>query len=554
MRLKTWGRAAVLLLLALCLCACEIQPLLDWDMFPGVSFVGEAERPERENPLLEELSFSLLDSDIEEFYAALSRCKDIYAKGHVSYADELMDALYELDWLASWFDRQCQAAALLRMYDTSDEQARQDELYARSVCTQLNTDLWDAFNDMKHPSHPLTPTVIDYLDEVHPDRITIYFENDEYERRMDELESEFITYNYEGSASQIHGIYTEYIDVANRYAESYGYDNYYEYAAAQVYDRGYGREEREAFRALVKEHLVPLYRAFDRLWESKRDAMGFLERRQADRYSSVAYDTVSGDALFTYFDSLPEGVGDAMRAAFEEGRVLIGDRPASLYKAMVTTQDDEPVCYFHEDLLDLVTVSHEMGHFYAGTVRGGVGDISFDLSETHSQANSLLMLRYLRDEIGTDAFAAFELYEVGDMLYRAIASTVKDEFDEIVFSMSEEDDRSVEALREVMNGLIEAYGIDAREGSMTRQLRTYWHRQGIGSVGYHISYGVSAVVALEIYHLSESDYAAATSCYQRFVERSRIGACIDAVAVSVGLYSPFDERCYQQLSDIDPAN
>jgi hypothetical protein len=118
-------------------------------MIRDLSAAAGQSRVERDNPLLDELHFSLLDSDIEEFYAALSRCKDIYAKRHVSYADELEDALYELDWLISWFDRQCQTAALLRMYDTADEQARQDELYARRVYTQLNTAHWDALNDMK---------------------------------------------------------------------------------------------------------------------------------------------------------------------------------------------------------------------------------------------------------------------------------------------------------------------------------------------------------------------------------------------------------------------
>ncbi len=553
MRLKQWITVAVLLLLALCLCSCSIRPLLDWDMILNLPLDVGQSKVERENPLLDTLHFSLLDSDIEEFYAGLSRCEDIYAKRRAADADELEEALHELDWLLSWFDYQRQTAALLRLYDTADEEARQSDLRAQAVYTSLHSAYWEAMNAMRIPSHPLTPTVVAYLNDAYPDRITIYFENDEYEHRMDELESEFLTYNYKGSAAQIHGIYTEYIDAANRFAQSFGYDNYYEYSADEVYERGYGREEREKFRSLVKEHLVPLYRAYDRLWESKRDTMSYLERRQSDRYSAAAYDTVARDALFTYFDSLPEGVGETMRAAFEEGRVLIGDRPASLSKAMVTMLGDEPVCYFHEDLLDLVTVSHELGHFYADTVREAVGDISFDLCETHSQANSLLMLRYLRDEIGSDAFAAFELYEVGNMLYTAIASTIKDEFDEIVFSMSEEDDRSVETLGEVMEGLIEEYGIDSREGSMVSQLRTYWHRQGIGSVGYHISYGVSAVVAMEIYCKSESDYAAATACYQRLVERSHKGACIDAVAVSVGLYSPFDARCYQHLADIDLA-
>ena len=92
-----YARIPIVLVLALCLCSCSIQPLFDWDVLLDLPLDGGQDEIKRENPMLDELHFSLPDSDIEEFYAGLSQCKAIYEKCHKSYADELEDALYELE-------------------------------------------------------------------------------------------------------------------------------------------------------------------------------------------------------------------------------------------------------------------------------------------------------------------------------------------------------------------------------------------------------------------------------------------------------------------------
>ena len=236
-----------------------------------------------------------------------------------------------------------------------------------------------------------------------------------------------------------------------------------------------------------------------------------------------------------------------MRDAFEKGYIVIGDMSGSLNTANVADIGGMPVCYFYEENLDLVSVSHELGHYCQNLIEDGAIGISYDMKEVCSQANTLLMLRFLRDKIDRAGYDAFEIYEVSNLLYQTILETAKDEFDEIVFSDAEAYTYTAEQLTSIMEGLIAEYGIDEIGGSMEQYAKTYWYRQGLYQPAYRISYATSALMAFQLYWIANEDYAEATEKYRLFIETVNKESSFLGAIENAGLYSPFDEQMYLEF-------
>ncbi len=544
------GRLLVAMLLLLSLSACEILGNgLESDS-PSTWVNGVSVR---ENTLLKTLHFSLSDSDIKDskiknFRDCVDRCEEIYYNEKKTSPKELKNALYEMKAALDWFDRQRDIANYLYMYDTTDITAKENYTYAEQIYTQIRGEYWSCIGGILNTAKARLPIVKRFVDEEHGPLLTVYFDNDDCYLRERELYAEFCSYNFKGTAEQIHGIFTEYLRVSRTYAQSYGCDDFYEYTTRHQLYRDYGKEEREQFREYVKRYLIPLYLEYHARSDAMYNSLGFLQRRKSDAYYNLPFDQFDQNYLFLYFDSLPDSIGNTMRSALEQGHVIIGDQPGSQKKASFMFCGDDPVCYFHESCLDLISVSHELGHYYKNTIHGVNANISYDMSEVHSQANSLLMLRYLRDVIDSRAYDSFEVYEIENILYQTILATVRDEFDERIYSDPDAHTYTADELTAIMENLIQEYGIDKIGGSLERHLKTYWHRQGMNSPAYNLSYATSAVIALQIYYMSETDYAAATECYRLLIEEIDFTSTFLGTLEDAGLYSPFDEQLYLDLA------
>jgi hypothetical protein len=106
---------------------------------------------------------------------------------------------------------------------------------------------------------------------------------------------------------------------------------------------------------------------------------------------------------------------------------------------------------------------------------------------------------------------------------------------------------SPDEIDQIMTDLIEEYGVADISANIQTQLMTFWHRQGLSSPGYYISYTASFVVAYQIYQLSLSDYEAAVNAYVALVEEiAEEDSFLDTIK-NAGLASPFSEKMYQNL-------
>lgn len=366
---------------------------------------------------------------------------------------------------------------------------------------------------------------------------------------MSEIKRKFLSYNSKGTAEQIIGLYTEFLAQSRSYAQAFGYDNYYEYVSDRVYDRNYGAKERERLREYVREYLIPLYiewgAASDRSWGS----LTLSEREASEALGNARFDSHTEDYLLSYFRSLPASLGEKMQSAIERDRIVFGESENALLSAYEVRVGDTPMCYFHEDMADLVTVSHEIGHYYNDLVNG-TGACSQDLIEVHSQSNTLLMLSFMSRAFDSAAVSDFVGFEVNDTIHRAIASTIRDEFEEIVFSDPNSDKYTVSDMRRVMQGLIEKYRVKEFSSEMADQLLLYWHSISLDSPGYRISYVASSVVSLQIYQKSLTDYDGALESYRRTVENIDRDNTFLGTLENAGLLSPFDEACFKKIRDL----
>ncbi|MBQ7325338.1 MAG: hypothetical protein IJW98_06320 [Clostridia bacterium] len=501
------------------------------------------------NVKVSEMEFTLSEKDVEKFERKLKTCKELYDSNLIENAAELEKQLYQLNSLLMMIEVQEGIAYLQYCYDFSDPKAKENYEYAVTASNQANTDFWSLKPDEDSPENVLNATVLAFLDKeyayVRMEKGAAVY----YAEELDALTVAVNAYNGEGTPQEIYDLYVEYWDTAKQYAQRHGYDNYYDCISRVGYMRDYGRSEREEFRSYVKTYLIPL---FKKLRDKSQQADAVLTPAQYQKsiaYSKNRYDSFSENYLFSYFESLPESGGKAMMEAFEKDRILIGDQPNSRFQGFTTMVGNTPICYFCADEMDMTAVSHEIGHYYSGSVNPYDDSLTMDLKEIHSQANSLLLYSYLQNHLDDPAFDSFCAYEIYNMVYQTISCTIRDEFDEKVFGAGGKK-YTVPELNQIMADLLREYGVANLSDHMVEQLSTYWHRLGLTHPGYEISYAVSLVASLQIYQKSLEDYDGATESYCNLVENLNMEQSFVEKLAGAGLSSPFERSTFVKLNKL----
>lgn len=492
-----------------------------------------------------ELKVTLSDADSAELDECIERCEELLCNNSSADALALTDTLEALDSKYRYFEEQLEAATILYYYDLSDKKLEDDYLLATDTWEDVQKRVWDFYNSARADNKVLVSLISDFVDKNYPDRLAYNEEPSQYLHEMTDAQSELMQYNNNASYEEAIDPFNKFLYASLRYAQAFGYDNYYEYATDILYKRDYTKYERKLFREYVKEYIVPIYKKYKKKSDDSYAALSSSEKRLSDKYLYASFDEFSENYLFDYFDSLPDEVGRAMREAFEKDRVLIGDKENSYQTANVRNIGDVPVCYFFKDKTDIVTVSHELGHYYAAVMGADNYNVSMDLKELHSQANTMLMISFLQREIDNEAFDSFCDYFILNEIHGIICSTIKDEFCEKVFTDKYTHYHTIDELNAVMEQLIDEYGISEISPEMERQLMTYWNRQAVSNAGYNLSYSVSEMVAFQIYQMSLTDYESAALCYRGIVEKADKDGGFLITVLNNKLLSPFDEKAFR---------
>lgn len=162
--------------------------------------------------------------------------------------------------------------------------------------------------------------------------------------------------------------------------------------------------------------------------------------------------------------------------------------------------------YLYNDAYDMLTAIHEFGHFYASFYDETPTYLqcnNIDIAEVQSQGMEMLYMRFY-DELYGEQAEAMRLYKIYDTVWAVISGFCIGEFEYSV--LCDIDTITPEEIVERFDKLMKEYDYD---------VELYYMTHIFEQPGYYISYGVSALAALDIWNTSLTDEAAATEMYER---------------------------------------
>lgn len=326
--------------------------------------------------------------------------------------------------------------------------------------------------------------------------------------------------DYDAAITEIYRAYNESLEdvylrmVAKRteYAQSYGYDNFYDFAAENSFYRGTNIEQIAEFGDAVKEYISPIYYELGGLVNYLSNDINSLPK-----VNSLDYDP---EAPFDYLSNFLEDISPEMLEAYDYmmehdlcDMYNDGNRVASAYTAVVG--DHKPYIqngYGNEYYNIITTLTHEFGHYnvmyYFSDWLNTVGD--YDLMEVHSTALEFLAMPYLTAEFEEIA-EQIELYYVySSAIYSIVYGCIIDELERFVYL---EDVESIKEINEKYMELLRAYGMVDETDTRTEAYGWAEISHIFLSPCYYISYAMSAAAAFQLYIESLEDYDAAIDHY-----------------------------------------
>ncbi len=350
-------------------------------------------------------------------------------------------------------------------------------------------------------------------------------------------------------SNEANELYTQVVAKYQEIAALYGYDNYYDYAALNVYGRNYTKEQRESFRTYVAQYVAPLVEEmcirFDNLY-------GSIQAYEYNTFANIAtndYRKVAPQYLEGYIASFEGSLNKKMNSLFDKEAAFFATEAGCLDGAHANYIDyyEEAYTYFGLGYQNLLTVVHEMGH-YISFYEYDNSALPFDLAEVHSQGNEWLMLAYLRNKISNkNVFNALELYRALNGMWIILYATIVDEYEELVYTA--ETPVAADGLQAIMDQVIAKYNVDweiiGNDPFQYAQLVT------VTSPVYYLSYATSEAAAISLYLVeAEQGYVAAQEVFRKLQEEVDLSKSFAEMVTGVGLLDPFAEETYVKFVEI----
>lgn len=372
----------------------------------------------------------------------------------------------------------------------------------------------------------------------------------ELKKEIKDLEMQFDALEYSWSnhgakvTDEVTAIYVQMVTKNNELARYYGYDNYYDYATANVYGRDYTAEDLASFR----EYVINYIGANRGAVSDAADNISSLKewRQKAIReFNNSKFDETKTNYLLNYLNSLEGAMGEGMRHMFENKNCVFSNMGTSHPTAFQTYlyEDEKPFCLFGSSGQSATTMVHEIGHYYAAYSNADIDN--YDLCETHSQANEFLFVKYCESELDSQVYTAIKSGQLGDTYTTILASAIIDAFEQRIYSLDSVEGMTTEDFDAIMNEVLAPFG----NASSITDFTVYWRLVAVSNPVYYISYAVSAVAALEICALAEVDYDAALTAYNALVDGITPEDGFLGALEKAGLTSPFEEQTYIDITN-----
>ena len=337
--------------------------------------------------------------------------------------------------------------------------------------------------------------------------------------------------------------YRELLSKGNEYAKIFEFDNYYDFVYKNYYNRDYKYDFVDDYAALVDQYIIPTIKYYDEHVDksildnpTKKD---FYTRFFSSNIADI--NCFQGDLLDAYVDMMGGDMKETYTHLKQSGYYVFSNNENSLGTAYVSSSMDDPLIFFSKNYQGVMTITHEFGHYFAACTNEYNNSFPFDIEETHSQANEMLLTSYLTTYYAQDAnldlYKYIKDYCAYDMLTGVIAPMAVAEVESYVFeNLKLTDDQLLEGINTIMNkydGMVYS---------------AYWATPVVSSPGYYISYATSGVGAIGVYIQAQENFSKAKDNYLRFVSYPKESQNIDSIYTYAGFYSPLQESTFQKIT------
>lgn len=263
-----------------------------------------------------------------------------------------------------------------------------------------------------------------------------------------------------------------------------------------VYNRDYTAEQVSELYAVIAETLVPIMEDLDA-------RISAIEDNYRATYHGSAY-----ELLQEYAPKLSADVKESVDKLFAEKQYIAasGDDcyDGSYTVGLPGTQSALMYTYLDGSIYDLITVAHEFGHYHAdwrSTTPVYLQTMNLDIAEAQSQCMEMLFTTFYPDILG-DSAAYYEMVEIYNLVDSIISGFAIGEFEYRV--MQQIDTITAEEVVELYSSIYDKVNL----GRELYQISHLYEQPG-----YYISYGVSALPAMQLYTMIQDDRQNAIDTY-----------------------------------------
>ena len=318
------------------------------------------------------------------------------------------------------------------------------------------------------------------------------------ESRETELASQYSAVAQNEDAAELASIYAELVKTRNQIAalnvdaDGKPYENYMDYAYAEVYGRDYTPDDAESFRESIIAHIKPVMekiKASSVILKSPKTTVSSLKK-----YASAVIAETAPSIHSSWQYMMRYGLYDFELSATKANTSYVTEFHQYGDGFMFINPSGAFVSY-------LDTVLHEFGHYNAifyedESKSGSLSSSNYDLLETHSQGFELITLPAVKRIFEKYSLADYYQTYAYNLIYNSVSTlllqSVIDDFEYAVYSAPSE---------ELTKDFLEKTFADAFKKYFSSEITLNYYKipHLYQSPAYCISYAVSMTFASEIW-------------------------------------------------------
>lgn len=352
-----------------------------------------------------------------------------------------------------------------------------------------------------------------------------------------EQKMEILLNKYRAGKIERYETFHDYVALAKQLASEKSYSNYLEYAYKN-YGREYSISEAKTLSENAKNTILPLAQNFKSKLEQMEKKDGISESNKAYKNNFFGSNI---DLMRGYTLTLDDSYKTNFQSFFENGNYFFSNVANPNVTAYTANSTLGHYIFASKNYQDLMSFTHEFGHYYAGENFGTVP--SLDLSETQSQGNEMLLLSYLKNNnSNTDYALGFTYSEISSMANSILLGCVINELEDFAYS----NEFTQESLENKFDEVLKKYG-----ASIGKDKLDYMYQVLLNYQGYYISYAVSGIAALELYAKSIENYNAAAASYISLCKKDSSDEKFKKSLENAGLFDVFSDDSFTLIKTIE---